>query len=199
MGDLPAEGRALQDLHELPDGFRSEKLLLDDKVETLLQQRDEIQVFDLAGDAFSADGEIRLPGGDGGGHGQVGFHDFVVSDHLRSGDAQPLELHIHQDPGGGAHPAVEHRDVLPRQILPAPDVFGVALLDIEALGPVADVDQHGGNTGHQTADEGGVIILPVIEVAGRHLDVVLVQRQQTLEAVEVCPGRVDALLLQVVG
>ena len=113
----------------------------------------------------------------------MGFHDPVIAPNPCGGNSQALELGVHEDPGGRAHPAIQNGDIFPSQIGPALDIFRVALLYIEALGAVADIDQHRRDPGHETADKGGIVVNAVEEVAGRHLNVVLIQREQSLEAV----------------
>ena len=123
----------------------------------------------------------------------MGFHDLIIATDPGSRNSQSFQLGIHEDPGRRTHPAVQHGNILPSQIGPALDLFGIALLHIEALGAIADVHQHRRNTGHQAADEGGVVIKAVEQMAGRNVNLVLVQGQQALEAVEIGPGGVDTL------
>ena len=113
----------------------------------------------------------------------MGFHNFFIALNFGCGNSQTLQLGIHQNPGTGTYTAVQDGNIFPSQVRPAFDILGIALLDIEALGPVADIHQYRGNPRHQAADIRSIIVKAVKQVAGRHMDIVLIQRQQPFKAV----------------
>ena len=125
---------------------------------------------------------------------------LITRDHAR---IQPhaAELTVEQNPGAGARASVQNRNIPTGEIPPAVDFLRIAGGDIKALGAIGDVDQGGGDTGHQLLHKGSVesLLLRVIEMAGGRGDPPFIKGEQPFKAAEIAALGRHTGLMKIIG